>query len=181
MKSILTAAVFAASLAAGSAASAAIVVFTGGSPVVPANTELAYDINPNDDVTVNVGLNPGDSAEITFTALKALRVGTIAMSGVGNNSGLDLENVEFGYTSATTNVFSSVNVVPGGSASAVGFLPGGLMKAGDTFTIFWEDGIALPVSLSTSFSTYDVPVPAALPLLIGALGVLGVAGRRRKA
>ena len=54
------------------------------------------------------------------------------------------------------------------------------LNAGDTLTIFWSNGNVGQVPVTASFSTSEVPLPAALPLLAGGLAALGIA-RRRKA
>ena len=53
-------------------------------------------------------------------------------------------------------------------------------KAGDTLTIYWENGNVGQVPVTFSFNTTAVPLPAALPLLAGGIAALGIA-RRRKA
>lgn len=180
MNNILKAAFVAAGLVAGTSASAAIVVYspTAVAPP-PANLVTARDISVGNFISATEVLAPGDTAEFTFTALEALRVSTIALSGTGNNGGSDLGNVEFGLTSATTNTFSTI-ISFGKTASAFDSLPGLVLAAGDSFTIFWEDGIAAPVALTASFSTTAVPVPAALPLMIGGIAALGAVARKKK-
>lgn len=182
MKNILKAAFFAATMVASSAASAAVVVYTS-TPAAPvgAASITAVDLAGDEFVTVTEVLAPGDTAQFTFTALADLTVSNIAIAGTGNNGGIDLGNVEFGFTSATTQVFSSITTF-GSTASAIAVLGGFSMIAGDVFTIFWEDGVSAPVGLTASFSTTTtaVPVPAALPMLAGGLALLGMA-RRKKA
>ena len=46
------------------------------------------------------------------------------------------------------------------------------------FTIYWAETIIAPVSITAAFATSAIPLPAALPLLAGALGVLGLARRK---
>lgn len=177
MNKFLKATAVVASLFAANAASAAVVVFGGGPVPAPTNKVQSADITAGVSVTATEILNPGDSAEFTFTALENLRVNTISLAGTGSNSGTDLADVTFGFTASPTDMFDTITNT-GTAASALDFLPGMVLAAGDSFTIFWEDGVAFPVGLTASFTTTAVPVPAALPLMVGALGLLGVARRR---
>ncbi|MGS4947990.1 VPLPA-CTERM sorting domain-containing protein [Meridianimarinicoccus sp. RP-17] len=180
MNIFLKAAVVAAGLIAGTSASAAVVVYTP-TAVTPTGATLVtnVDLNVGQFITATEVLAPGDSAEFTFTALERLRVSTIALAGVDNNSGIDLGNVEFGFTSATTDSFSTI-VSFGATGSAIDSLAGLTLEAGESFTIFWEDGLSAPVGLAASFRTTAIPVPAALPLMIGGIAALGAVSRKKK-
>ena len=129
------------------------------------------------DVAVTQTLLPGDSYEYVFTFAKALKISDIVLSATGTAA--NIANVEFGLTPATTMVFSTI-VPTGAQAFGGASLPGGTFAKGSSFTIYWEDGIDAPVSITASFTTSAVPVPAALPLLAGALGALGLARRKFK-
>ncbi|GAB4512431.1 MAG: hypothetical protein Tsb0019_09030 [Roseibium sp.] len=80
-------------------------------------------------------------------------------------------STSFGPGAASTAVFASL--IPGGVVSsfltvtATGVFPEGFIFGDDQFTV-------------ASLTVSSVPVPAALPLLAGGLGLLGFAGRRRK-
>lgn len=180
MGNILKAALVAAGLIAGTSASAAVVVYTP-TAVAPSGATLVttVDISVGEFITAVEILVPGDKAEFTFTALEALRVSTIALSGTDNSGGLDLGNVEFGFTAATTDTFANITSF-GATGAAFDFLGGFDMAAGDAFTIFWEDGISAPVGLTASFQTSEIPVPAALPLLLGGIAALGAVARKKK-
>lgn len=77
----------------------------------------------------------------------------------------------YGPGALSTAVFASL--VPGGVVSsfltvtASGVFPEGFIFGDDQFTV-------------ASLTVSSVPVPAALPLLVGGLGILGFAGWRRK-
>jgi len=180
MKRMLTAAVFLAAAMGMGAASAATVVYSPGGvgAPAPANKITTEDVDIGDFVSTTEILSPGDTAEFQYTALSDLRVNGFSLSGTDNASGTDLANVKFGFTSPATNSFTSIFAGPGGTGSATGSLPFLVASAGDTFTIFWEDGVTAPVAVTASFNVSQIPLPAGLPLLVGALAVLGVARRR---
>lgn len=180
MGNILKAALVAAGLIAGTSASAAVVVYTP-TAVAPVESTLVTEVNisAGEFITAVEVLAPGGSAEFTFTALERLRVSTIALAGTDNRGGLDLANVEFGFTAATTDTFLNVTSF-GPTGIAFDSLAGFEMEKDDVFTIFWEDGVSAPVGLSASFLTTAVPVPAALPLLLGGVAALGAVARKKK-
>ena len=179
METMIKSGIFAAAMLAGSIASAGTVVFDPNNPPPPSgNTIITTDLYaPGLDVAVEQILLPGDTYEYVFTFSKNLRISEIALSATGTAA--NIANVGFGLTSAATGSFTTI-VPTGVQAFGISSLPGGTFAAGDTFTIYWEDGITAPVGISASFSTSTVPVPAALPLLAGALGALGLARRKSK-
>jgi hypothetical protein len=183
MTNIVKFALTAAAIAFGSTASAAVVIFTpaaGPSPSAPPPIVESFDLTGGQLVTAAEVLLPDQTASYTFKALNSLTVSDIAFGGTGNNAGADLGSVTFGLTSPPTNSFSSI-VVSGTSSAGTSFLPGFTVAGGDSFTIFYADGISAPVSVDFSFSTTPVPVPAALPLLIGGVAALGAVARKKKA
>lgn len=191
MQSTMTAARDAAFTAAAAlkakstAVAAAVVVTTATSlPVSAATILTSVDITAGDFVTVTETLLPGDDAEFRFTNIDSvdLDISNIALAGTGNNSGSDVGNITFGLTSPTTSGFTSV-VTFGTTASATGLISGFSLAAGDTFSIFWDDGLVNPVGVTSSFSTTEattvIPLPAAGLMLAGALGALGILRRKR--
>ena len=105
-----------------------------------------------------------------FVAKTALRISDIALSATGTAA--NIGKVRFGLTPATLTAFSTI--VPAGRQAFGGApLPGGTLARGDAFTIYWAETIDAPVSITAASAT------SAIPLLAGALGVLGL--DRRKA
>lgn len=179
MNTMIKSGLFAAAMLAGSIASAGTVTYDPNNPPPPSgNTIITTDLYaPGLDVAVTQTLLPGDSYEYVFTFSKALKISDIALSATGTQT--NVANVNFGLAPAPTGVFTTI--VPTGTQAWGGAsLPGGAYAKGSSFTIYWTDGIDAPVSITASFTTSAVPVPAALPLMAGALGALGLARRKFK-
>lgn len=179
MNNILKSALLAAAVVAGSSASAAVVVYNPTS-VTPstANIKTEVPLSVDDTVSISETMLPGDTYQYEFTANSAMRISNIALSATGF-SFADVSNVEFGFTAVTTGTYTVTDL--GAIFAGVGFLPGFKIGAGEKFSIWWEDeGIVLPVTFGASFQTTAVPVPAALPLLIGGIAALGVASRKKR-
>ena len=164
----------AAVIALGTAGSAATVVNGGGLNV--GDTGLATGVTA-----------VGDMIAFTYTANEDLRVlDFLSVTSNGFSGGTDLALVDFGYTSAAigdvTTSYSSISD-NGGSSSAGAELGGFVLSAGDSFTFFFDyDAAGTNVtSHQLTFSTAAVPLPAGGLLLIGGLGALGVARKRKAA
>ncbi|MEV8466547.1 hypothetical protein AB0T83_07095 [Fluviibacterium sp. DFM31] len=182
MKAILRGAAVAAALLTANAASAAVVVYGAGPTPAAVNALVMTDISVGDTVNVADVLSPGDLDEFKFTALERLRVNTIALSATSSRA--TVRAIKFGLTSATTSSFlNDGQIFTFGPTSSVGVasLNGFVMNAGDMFSLYWtESGATSAASINASFTTSEVPLPAALPLLAGALGLLGMARRKAK-
>ena len=180
MTRILRSSVFAAAVLAGSVASAGTVVFDPNEPQPQcANTILVSNLAPGLTVAVAEIWVPGGGCvfPMQFVATKALRISDIALSATGTAA--NIGKVRFGLTPATMTTFSTI--VPAGRQAFGGArLPGGTLARGDAFTIYWAETIDAPVSIAAAFATSAIPLPAALPLLVGALGALGLARRKAK-
>jgi opacity protein-like surface antigen len=164
MKSILAAAALATTFAFPMVAEAATV-----------NTDLSVNMTYNDALAVT----PTDgTATFTFTALEALTVGIISVTGNGVSP--NVEQI-------------TVSVVPGGSSGPfstiiqtgsqqVGFaFPSGFnLDANDVFSIVFSGTVASNVRVTYDFSTTEVPLPAAGGMLLLAIAGGAVASRRKK-
>ena len=172
MNLVLRSGVFSAAVLAGSMVSAGTVLFDPNDGNVVECWPTVSDLAPGLTVAVTEILVPGCAAgPFIFVATKALRISDIALSATGTAA--NIGKVRFGLTPATLTGFSTI--VPAGRQAFGGArLPGGTLARGDIFTIHWDEGI------SAAFTTSAIPLPAALPLLAGALGVLGLARRKAR-
>lgn len=153
---------------------------------LPAASQAATVINANLTAdgffTFNETLSTDDDIEFKFTVLEDLKVAEFAVSGTGSSSTNDLNDVTFGFVSPTSEIFASFadfNTVSAGFS----FLPGATFAAGDMFSFFFEEGpggLDNPVSVTLSFNTAAVPLPATA-LLLAPLLLTGAAVGRRKA
>ena len=173
MNLVLRSGVFSAAVLAGSMVSAGTVLFDPNDGIVvecwPTGSDLALGLT----VAMTEILVPGCAAgPFIFVATKALRISDIALSATGTAA--NIGKVRFGLTPATTLTAFGTIVPAGRQAFGGARLPGGTLARGDIFTIHWDEGI------SAAFTTSAIPLPAALPLLAGALGVLGLARRKAR-
>lgn len=171
MSLVLRSGVFSAAVLAGSMVSAGTVLFDPNDGIVVECWPTVSDLAPGLTVAVTEILVPGCAAgPVIFVATKALRISDIALSATGTAA--NIGKVRFGLTPATLTAFSTI--VPAGRQAFGGApLPGGTLARGDAFTIYWAETIDAPVSITAASAT------SAIPLLAGALGVLGL--DRRKA
>lgn len=182
MKNLIKPLVVVAALIAASAASASTVIVGPGTPTpVSANKVSTADISIGNAVSVTETLLGTDTAEFTFTALERLRVSTIALAGTDANNGTELAKVRYALNGTPVTPFPLI--VPNGqSASASGFIPSFNLDLGSSFTIFWDlvAPAGTPIGITASFNTTAVPVPAALPLLVGGVALLGAVARKKR-
>ena len=173
MNLVLRSGVFSAAVLAGSMVSAGTVLFDPNDGIVVECWPTVSDLAPELTVAVTEILVPGCAAgPFIFVATKALRISDIALSATGTAA--NIGKVRFGLTPATTLTAFGTIVPAGRQAFGGARLPGGTLARGDIFTIHWDEGI------SAAFTTSAIPLPAALPLLAGALGVLGLARRKAR-
>lgn len=122
----------------------------------------------------------GTELVYTFTADTDLRVLEV-LSAVGTSAtgGADVTNATLGLNGDLAQ-FQDL-FVSEGSGIGISRFSGFNLAAGESFTFtFNNEGGADLIGTSLSFSIAAVPVPAAGLLLIGALGGLGAAARRKK-
>ena len=169
-----------AALTIAGGAHASTVVTTGGSTPSDANLIETANLPVNASVTTTETLGLGDTATFTYTALEDLKVNTISIAATGTKDGADLATLVFGFTNPPGTPLSSI-LTSGGSANGTAFLGGFTLFKDQSFSIYWDAVNAGPVGISASFSTAVIPVPAALPLLIGGIAALGVVGRKKRA
>lgn len=151
-----------------------------GMPAVAgAATLTTTDLSAGQFISVSGTLVPGDQLEFRYNVRQDLEIGSIAVSGTGNSSGLDLTASRFGYTSPATLMFTDITTV-GTSTFGGGFLAGLKLVTGDVFSVFFEDGVSEPISVTLSFVTTPaaIPVPASGVLMGGVLLALGAIARR---
>lgn len=153
-----------------------------GPVVASAATILVTDsINAAETYTKTSVINPGDDVEFRFNVLQNLTISSFALAATGNNSGLDVADIRFGFAIPVNGMFTTI-ITSGTSAAGLGFLPGASFVIGDVFSIFFEDGITDEVGVTVSFRTdvAAVPLPATALLLGPFLLAGGIAGARRR-
>lgn len=120
-----------------------------------------------------------DTVSFVFTALEALTVGTISLTGNGptpNVAAISVEIAPSGSASPFTQVFTA-------ATQQIGFsFPAGFFLAlGDQFSINFTGDVGADVDVDFNFSTVvaPVPVPAAGGMLLTAVIAGGIAARRK--
>lgn len=144
-----------------------------------AATVTTADLTAGEFVSAAGVLAPGDQLEFRYNVLQDLNIASIAVSGTGNSSGLDLAAARFGYTSPATSMFTDITT-DGTSTFGGGFLPGLTLLAGEMFSVFFDDGIDESIAVTLSFQTAPapIPVPASGVLLGGVLLAIGAFAKR---
>jgi len=161
------------------ASSAAIITtyapgFTIPSLAAPVEEDIAADMEyPYTFIATGT-----DSQSFTFTALETLRV--LGVSFTSNGSAADVVKTAVSFEGGPLTSFSPVGT-PGASTGVQVFGAFGL-AAGESFTFLLDVADVERTALLTArFETTSIPVPAALPLLLGGIAALGVVSRKKKA
>jgi len=152
-------------------------------PVAAGASTVTYtsDLYADDYITEATVLNPGDEIEFTYNVMEDLDIASFALAASGNNAGADIGAITFGFASPGDTHYTTI-VSIGSSTFGGGFLPGVQLSAGDTLSIYFNDGIEHPVSVTLSFLTTapaPIPLPASGVLLAVALLGMGVYASRK--
>lgn len=169
-------------------ATTAIVLATSGG-AASASTVVDLIISAGAEITDSVTI-PDDAsfpAIFRYTSDGAQNILDLSFSGTGFNNGDDLASLSIDVDLNGTSVFMGgfSDLIEGfiqspegiNTASAGGSIDGFPLFDQDVLTISWTDADSR-VSVTQTFESAIIPVPAALPLLAGALGLLGIARRR---
>ena len=118
-----------------------------------------------EELPSNTPDDDGQSGTITFELLSGTAFRWEGASAI--------DDATFDFSTGTDGLLGSIAMGADNQTGKTTF-SSSLIEVGDTFTIAYSGSGAID-----SLILAPVPVPAALPLLIGALGGLGVASRRR--
>lgn len=172
MRNLLIGAAFAA---LASPVAASTFVSEAGGPAVSIGSDEAFIISP-EAIMDDDGIT---EYTFTFTASEDIKVFNFSVSGSGSNA--DLSEITFNLDFLAPPAITWDGYVPNGT-SAFGSFEDFYLDAGESFTLtFFEPG-DVNATVGGYFDTVAaIPVPAALPLMVGALGMLSLARRGRKA
>ena len=184
MKKILSAAIAALIVSTSTALAAPVsVTFTSNGPLPYSESGFLFEGKPGDNVTDSV-LNPipfdvGDKVEITrsgesfrFVSFEIYRHNSLhsAFDLLGFLGGMEVVNYG-NFALGGGEFFQTINAGSNALIDELRMVGTDLRGGGLAINTFSFDVDRGPV---------PVPVPAALPLLAGGLGLLGVAGWRRR-
>lgn len=114
-----------------------------------------------------------------FVAQEELRVLDVSLSATSSTSGLDtvfLEIIRGTNPPAAPSQFDNINLA---GTFATSSIPSFAMMVGDYFRITFTGSPITAASVTTSFDTAPVPLPAAGGMLLFAVVAGGIAGRRK--
>lgn len=162
---------------------AATVVSYGGGAL--GASPAPVDIDPGDLLVMSGSIDDGEiTSNYTFTATSALRVKGVSVSVSGAESDISVLSLVISNGAAGDSSFAfTPNAFQPTTGTGDAFFDKFSMAAGQTVTVTVtepNDGslsASLPVTL---FAATAVPVPAALPLMMGALGGIAALRLRRK-
>lgn len=142
-----------------------------------ATSASAVTIAVGEDYSEGFTVAAGATTSVTFTPASALTVQDLVVTGTDTKKGTSLAGVTFGIGSASTG-YSSILAF---GTTGIGYAYLGTFDVTDPFTLVVTNSSKTAVSFGYSFNTEaaPVPLPAAAPLLVAALGGLGIAARRK--
>ena len=115
-----------------------------------------------------------------FDAQEDLRVMTVSLSATASTSGLDTVFLEIiRGTNNPPAAPSQFDVINAAGTQATSTIPSFVLMQGDFFRITFTGSPIQGSSITTSFDTAPVPLPAAGGMLLLAVIAGGVAGRRK--
>lgn len=116
---------------------------------------------------------------MTFTALDDLIVSAVSISATDVSSGADIDKLSFTMTNGATgdSVFTTVSAGSGGIGFA--FFDDFSMSAGEQVSLIFSASAAVDKTVTLGMTFEPVPVPAALPLMLTALGGAAVVRARK--
>jgi len=157
--------------------------FNSGNNVVPLSgggeygfiVDFTSQAPPTSDVSVTYTVTGNNGTKITDVA-GSVTGGIIGLGGI-----LLSENLQSLDPSGQNYTVGCTSSGPGGCSFVNALSPNGGFNVGKDQENIALDGIVGTSQLTNEFSVGQTPIPAALPLFAGGLGVLGfVASRKRK-
>lgn len=160
------------------ASSAAIVTTFAPGWTLPVNAApVTEDIIAGQEYPYQFTATGTDSQNFTFTALETLNVLGVSFTSNGTAADVAKTGVSFNGGPLTAFVPTGLPNAATGSQTFAGFS----MLAGESFSFLLDvNGVTETALLSARFETTAIPVPAALPLMIGGIAALGAVARKKK-
>lgn len=164
------------------ASTASTVVIGGGAPTpLPTNfIEPIVSIGNGAEVTSSKSLAPGDTVQFRYEATERFSITGFVIAATGSNFS-DLFDLRFDLTTPPGQSLDSI-VALANNFTGNGSLSSLILNKGQMFSLFFAADASNigPVGVTANFKTTVVPIPAALPLLLGGIAALGAVARKKK-